>query len=379
MSRLTDAPAAGLTASDSIQSAARAPRELSVRADWLLSYGQATVAQALRPERLSDGMAPPNVAIASTYRVHDLDPADPRPVDALGCDHRTMAVACVHAAASPASGKVTAWSHRIVAPAGERSGGNALVAAAHVIEGATRLPYALDPIRVEYVPHGGALPVGHWRSPDMSFNTFAVECAMDELAAAIGWDPILFRLNNLADARMSTVLTTLRTLAGLGTVPARGRGRGAAIAAAPDGYVGQAAEISVDPATGALTVHRVCTVVDFGGSPDAATIKARVEAAVAQGIAATLWVGPRFVDADGMPRDRATPGARPARLAEMPAIDVLVVTDGGPRGTVCGRRIPCVAPAIANAYARLKGPAARLRALPFFPRAPRVMGECGHA
>ncbi len=50
----------------------------------------------------------------------------------------------------------------------------------------------------------------------------------------------------------------------------------------------------------------------------------------------------------------------------MPQVDVQILQGGGVGG-VGEPGVPCVAPAIANAYARLKGEAARKRSLPFFP------------
>jgi isoquinoline 1-oxidoreductase beta subunit len=62
---------------------------------------------------------------------------------------------------------------------------------------------------------------------------------------------------------------------------------------------------------------------------------------------------------------------RVLRLQEMPAVTVQVVPSSGPIGGIGETGVPCVAPAIANAYAKLTG--TRLRTLPFYPGA--TMGE----
>jgi isoquinoline 1-oxidoreductase beta subunit len=51
----------------------------------------------------------------------------------------------------------------------------------------------------------------------------------------------------------------------------------------------------------------------------------------------------------------------------MPQVDVQILNSGNALGGVGEPGVPCVAPAIANALARLQGPARRRRRLPFFP------------
>jgi isoquinoline 1-oxidoreductase beta subunit len=128
--------------------------------------------------------------------------------------------------------------------------------------------------------------------------------------------------------------------------------------------MGQVAEVSVNATTGALTVHRVATVIDVGTAINPDAIQAQIEGAVAQAMAATLWVQQTFVN--GVPQAGNYNKYRPVRLQEMPQVDVKILQGGGVGG-VGEPGVPCVAPAIANAHARLKGAAARKRSLPFFP------------
>jgi isoquinoline 1-oxidoreductase beta subunit len=48
---------------------------------------------------------------------------------------------------------------------------------------------------------------------------------------------------------------------------------------------------------------------------------------------------------------------------------VQIISNGDAPGGVGEPGVPCVAPAIANAHARLVGPTARRRSLPMFPGA----------
>ena len=289
----------------------------------------------------------------------------PREQDFTNDMYRPMALSRIQAGASSA-GKITAWKHRVVTPSiSAQRGGSPTALDSEAVHGAADLPYALDPILVEYVRHDTTIPVGYWRSVGMSSNTFAVESAIDELAAAVKWDPIEFRLNNLPAGRMKNVLTALKTLSGWTTTPASGRARGVAIAAGFGSYVGQVAEISVNATTGAVTVHRVSTVIDCGLAVNPNAVQAQIEGAVAQAMAATLWDQQTFVN--GVPQVTNFNRYRPVRLSEMPQVDVQIINGGAPVGGVGEPGVPCVAPAIANAHARLLGQAARKRSLPFFP------------
>ncbi|MBK8767196.1 MAG: xanthine dehydrogenase family protein molybdopterin-binding subunit [Burkholderiaceae bacterium] len=63
---------------------------------------------------------------------------------------------------------------------------------------------------------------------------------------------------------------------------------------------------------------------------------------------------------------------RMMRASDMPRIDVQIVQTGGPLGGVGEPGVPPVAPAVANALARLTGQ--RIRSLPMFPAA-AAMGD----
>lgn len=288
----------------------------------------------------------------------------PREEDFANDQYRPMARSRLQAAAHPATGRVTAWRHRIVAPSiSAQRGGAPDSLDASAVDGARELPYELGTMLVEYVRHDTPVPVGYWRSVGLSINTFTVESAMDELAAALGLDPIEFRLRNITDARMTALLQALRTLSKWNSAPAAGRARGVAIAKGFGSYVGQVAEVSLKGS--GVKVHRISTVLDCGLAVNPDAVKAQIEGAVAQGMAATLWAQQTFVK--GVAQARNFNRYRPVRLSEMPQVDVQIINSGNALGGVGEPGVPCVAPAIANALARLEGAAKRRRQLPFFP------------
>ncbi|MEN9316132.1 MAG: hypothetical protein RIS35_2525 [Pseudomonadota bacterium] len=307
-------------------------------------------------EAVQIGLALPGKTVKLTWS---------REQDFANDQYRPMALINLQAAAAPATGVVTGWRFRTVTPSiSVQRGGSPTKVDHAAVEGATG-PYALNVAQVEWVRHDAAIPVGYWRSVGLSMNTFAVECAMDELAAAIGWDPIQFRRANLADARMLAVLNAVATLSNWSSTPASGRARGVACGVGFNSYVAQVAEISVNATTGAITVHRVSTAIDCGTAINPDLVKAQVEGAVAMAIGAAFWQQQTFVN--GVAQATNYSRYKPVRIGDMPQVDVTIVNSGAPLGGVGETGLPCVAPAIANAHARLRGAAARKRSMPFFP------------
>jgi len=67
-------------------------------------------------------------------------------------------------------------------------------------------PYRIGHQRIAYQPAEGPLARGSYRALAATANNFARESHMDELAAAVGADPVAFRLRHLDDDRLATVL-----------------------------------------------------------------------------------------------------------------------------------------------------------------------------
>ena len=98
------------------------------------------------------------------------------------------------------------------------------------VEGVDNMDYDLPNRLVEYVMVNLPIPVGFWRSVGNTFNPFAVETFMDELAFAAGKDPVDFRLNLLPkDSRPYRTLRLLAEKSGWGGPVPAGRGRGIAL------------------------------------------------------------------------------------------------------------------------------------------------------
>src|SRR5262249_12310166 len=80
---------------------------------------------------------------------------------------------------------------------------------------------------VSDAPADLGVPVGIWRAVEYSYNTFAVECFLDEVAAAGGQDPYALRLKLLGqNARLKAVVQLAAEKAGWGAPLPAGQGRG---------------------------------------------------------------------------------------------------------------------------------------------------------
>jgi nicotinate dehydrogenase subunit B len=138
---------------------------------------------------------------------------------------------------------------------------------------------------------GGAHPfaVGAWRAPGSNTNVFARECQIDIMAAKAGIDPLEFRMNNLADARMKKVLGAAAEA--FGWKPAKSpSGRGWAIVCSDytGTYVATAAEVEVDKTKGEIKVKRVVCAQDMGQVINPEGAKIQIEGCITMGLGYAL-------------------------------------------------------------------------------------------
>jgi len=184
------------------------------------------------------------------------------------------------------------------------------------------------------------------------------------LAAAAGEDPFVFRSKRITDPRTLAVLAAADTLSSWRKTLVAGRAWGMAISKAFGTIVCEVVEIS-QPAAGSLKVHRVACAVDCGIAVNPDSVEAQMQGGIIHGLNATLWGRSTFVG--GVAQQTNFRNSRMMRLSEAPVMTVKIVQNTfDPSGT--GEpAVPPVAPAVANAYARLTG--TRVTSLPFFPTA----------
>jgi isoquinoline 1-oxidoreductase beta subunit len=262
-----------------------------------------------------------------------------------------------------ADGRPVAWTHRIVAPSimarvFPNTVQNGLDGEA--VEGGKEMAYAVPNVHVDYVLTDTGIPVGFWRSVNNSFNAFAVETFIDELAAAAQADPFEYRRGLLANApRHRGVLELAAAKAGWGTPLPAGRARGIAVHKSFESFVAQVAEVSVSPA-GEVRVHRVVCAVDCGMYVNPDTIEAQMQSAIVFGLTAALK-GAITID-KGRVQQSNFHDYEMLRLAEMPVVEVHIVPSDDAPGGVGEPGTPPIAPAVCNAIFALTGK--RIRTLP---------------
>ncbi len=134
------------------------------------------------------------------------------------------------------------------------------------------------------------------RSPGRLQNTFANESFLDEIAAAIGADPLDIRLQHLNDARGKELLERLARLSKWRERPKPDRnadvvtGRGLAYVKYElvRTYVGVVAEVEVNRKTGALAVKRFYVVHDCGQIINPDGLRNQIEGCIVQTVSRTL-------------------------------------------------------------------------------------------
>jgi len=233
------------------------------------------------------------------------------------------------------------------------------------IEGLAGKAYAIPNKRIAQIYVKGPAMLGYWRSVGNSLNDFFYESFLDELADKGGKDPYELRLHLLRDnQRLTTLLQAVAELAG-GWKPGpftaedgSKRARGVAMASPFGSHAAVIAEVSIE--NGQVKVHDIWQAIDPGSIVNPAIIEAQVNGAVALGLSQTLLE--EAVWLDGAPRARnydlypILPAQRMAR------VHVRIVESGEKMGGIGEPPLPAVAPAVANAVARLTGQ--RVRSLP---------------
>ena len=262
-----------------------------------------------------------------------------------------------------ANGQPVAWTHRIVAPSimarvFPDTVKNGLDEEA--VEGGVGMPYAIPNVHVDYLLTDTGIPVGFWRSVNNSYNAFAVESFIDELAHAAKKDPYEYRRDLLGKApRHLGALNLAASKAGWGTAPPAGRARGIAVYKSFESYVAEVAEVSV-ASDGAVKVHRVVCAVDCGPVVNPSIVEAQMESAIVYGLTAALY-GEIAIEG-GRVKQSNFHDYQMLRLAEMPKVEVYIVPSTDAQGGVGEPGTPPIAPAVANAIFAATGK--RIRKLP---------------
>jgi CO/xanthine dehydrogenase Mo-binding subunit len=212
------------------------------------------------------------------------------------------------------------------------------------------------------------LRTGSLRTLGAHGNIYAIECFMDELAAAAGADPIAFRMAHLSDPRARAVLQAAADAAGW-TAPERsdGRhGRGVAYTRYKNisTYVAVVVDVELDSASGKLRVTRAVAAVDAGLVINPDGVVSQCEGGLVQGLSWALKERLRFNREAVTSVDWTTYPIM--TFDEVPTIEVVIVNRSNDPCLGAGEAtVGPASAALANALAHASGK--RLRDLPFTP------------
>jgi isoquinoline 1-oxidoreductase beta subunit len=217
----------------------------------------------------------------------------------------------------------------------------------------------------DLVIHDTGVRVGYWRAVSHNMNAFANESFVDELAKAAGKDPYAYRMSMLAGKpRFANVLKLAADKAGWGKPLAKGHALGIALMEGYDTYMAQVAEVSLD-ANGEVRVHRVSVAADLGHMVNPDTVEAQIQSSIIFGMGAALKHQITMVA--GRVQETNYNNFAPVRMHEAPKIDIVLVKSTEKPGGIGEPATAVVAPAIANAVAKLTGK--RVRRLPITAQA----------
>jgi nicotinate dehydrogenase subunit B len=247
-------------------------------------------------------------------------------------------------------GKITAWAFH-----NYNSGGSAI-----------RPLYDIPNVHVQFHAASSPLRQGSYRALAATANHFARECHVDQLAHAVGQDPLAFRLANLKDERLRGVLEAAAKAFGWGQAKAAAdHGFGIAGGSEKGSYMATCAEVAVDPSNGKVRVVRAVTAFECGAVVNPDHLTNQIEGAVVMGLGGALFEAIQF--ADGKIVNPRFSRYRVPRFSDVPKLETVLVNRPDLPSTGAGETpIVAIAPAIGNAIFQATGK--RLTSLPMVPK-----------
>ena len=277
-----------------------------------------------------------------------------------------------------AQNNVAAWLHHVAAPTtdGVYLGGDIADTGGTELAG-VGLPNGTVPnYLLEQSFLHTVVPRGYWRSVDVSWNHFAVQSFIDEVAAATKKDPLELRRQLIATKqppageggdekpvnldRLRRVLDLAAEKSGWDKPLPAGRGRGMAALYSWGTYIAQVAEVTVAK-DGSVHVDRVVVAIDCGQVINPDMVAAQMEGGIVFGLTAALYGEITFEG--GQTQQSNFNNYTMLRIKEMPRVEVHIVPSHEAPGGCGEPPVPSIAPAVANAIFAATGK--RLRRLPF--------------
>ncbi|MFH8699361.1 xanthine dehydrogenase family protein molybdopterin-binding subunit [Streptomyces chartreusis] len=198
-----------------------------------------------------------------------------------------------------------------------------------------------------------AVPLGAWRSVDSGTVRTAEEIVVDEVARALGKDPVAFRRTTLRSKAVKAVLDKVATAGKWGRNLPRGHAQGVAVHEEYGSCVACLVEIdAVDPKSPRVT--RVVMAADVGTAVNPRGLEAQLMGTAVDGISTVLRAG-LHID-KGAVRESSFADFHYARQRHAPQhFEAHILPSRREPGGAGELGVPAAAGAVANAYARATG------------------------
>ncbi|WP_316229159.1 xanthine dehydrogenase family protein molybdopterin-binding subunit [Bradyrhizobium sp. SZCCHNR1070] len=226
--------------------------------------------------------------------------------------------------------------------------------------GDAMIGYSVPNLLIEHSMRNPHIIPGFWRGVNVNQNAIYLECFMDELANAVGQDPLEFRRKLMKDhPKHLAVLEAVADKIGWGTEAPQGVYRGLAQLHSYGSYVAAAAEISVTDGT-KIEVHRIVASTDPGYIVNPAQVERQIAGSFVYGLSGLFYGG--CTVKDGRIEQTNFDSYNSMRINEMPKVESILMPSGGFWGGVGEPTISVAAPAVLNAYFAATGK--RIRSVP---------------
>jgi isoquinoline 1-oxidoreductase subunit beta len=316
-------------------------------------YGRRVEAEyAVEAALIAKGV--PGVPVQMIWsREDDMQRSKPRPLTA---QHLIAAV--------DAQGKLVGLQHRVtsegiyarVLPGPFKAGGNKDSPVMEGTEGVYEIPGHL----VQQCLEDRGIACSFWRGVGPGYLKFAIETLLDEVAVATKQDPLEMRLNlTQKTPRAQAVLREAAKMADWSRARTGGRALGLAFSDTWNSFIAMVAEVSL--VQGRPVVHNIWAAVDCGHALTPRNIQTQIEGSAIFGLSAAL--GEKLSYKAGEAQEKNLGAYNLLRAGQTPEVFVKVMPTDNPPGGIGEAGLPPLAPAVANAIAKLSGK--RIRSLPF--------------
>jgi isoquinoline 1-oxidoreductase len=237
---------------------------------------------------------------------------------------------------------------------------------------AVESPYRTGKSTARSVNSQPPLRHGSYRALASTANNFARESFMDELAAAVGADPLDFRLAHLENGRLRDVLeAAARQFNWRERVKQKSRTRSVGLACGTEkgSFVAACVEVELDFEQKRIIPRHVCEVFECGAVVNPDNLRAQVEGAIIMGLGPVLHEAMQFEN--GRILNASFSEYEVPRFKDVPELEIHLLNRSDLSSAGGGETpIIAIAPAIGNAVFQATG--VRLRDLPLrFPETKR--------